>query len=97
MLERKTAAIAALVATTGAVAAGVAAATPGTGVVSAAILARGTPDNELKLKLMLLRSRPGEVAVQQVTLAPGARPAGTPPGAGGRDRQVRLVHALRRG
>jgi quercetin dioxygenase-like cupin family protein len=71
MLERKTAAIAALVATTGAVAAGVAAATPWTGVVSAAILARGTPDNELKLKLMLLRSRPGEVAVQQVTLAPG--------------------------
>ena len=71
MLKRKTAAIAALVATTGAVAAGVAAATPGTGVVCAPILARGTPDSQLKLKLMLLRSRPGEVAVQQVTLPPG--------------------------
>ena len=71
MLERKTAAIAALVATTGAVAAGVAAATPGTGVVSAPILARGGPDSQLKLTLMLLRSRPGGVAVQQVTLAPG--------------------------
>ena len=39
--------------------------------MSAPILARGTPDSQLKLKLMLLRSRPGGVAVQQVTLAPG--------------------------
>jgi hypothetical protein len=60
----------AAVATAGAIAAGAALATPGSGVLGAPILARGTLDGHFKLKLHK-SSNQGDVAVQQVTLAPG--------------------------
>ena len=50
--------------------AGSAVATPGSGIVNAPILARGTLDGHFKIKLHD-SSRTGDVAVQQVTLAPG--------------------------
>jgi hypothetical protein len=60
----------AAVATAGAIAAGAALATPGSGVLGAPILARGTLDGHFKLKLHK-SSNQADVAVQQVTLAPG--------------------------
>jgi mannose-6-phosphate isomerase-like protein (cupin superfamily) len=68
----------ALAVTVGGVGVGTAVGTPGTGIIGAPILARGTLDSDhhhhtgrwnkpLKIKLQ----RPSDVAVQQVTIAPG--------------------------
>jgi quercetin dioxygenase-like cupin family protein len=52
--------------------AGIALATPGSGVVSAPVLARGTFADQFKVKLRD-SSSPADVVVQQVTLAPGGQ------------------------
>jgi quercetin dioxygenase-like cupin family protein len=57
----------AVAAIVGAVGVGTAIATPGSGIVRAEVLARGTLDDHLKIKLR----RSGDVAVQQVIVAPG--------------------------
>ena len=69
-MARKTLILAVLVLFVGVVTAGVAIATPGSGVVSASILARGTLADHFKIKLHD-SSNPGDVVVQQVILEPG--------------------------
>jgi quercetin dioxygenase-like cupin family protein len=59
--------VVAVAAIVGAVGVGTAIATPGSGILSAPVLARGTLDGHLKIKL----HQPGDVAVQQVIVAPG--------------------------
>lgn len=68
-MRHKTFALIALFAL-GAVLAGGAIATPGSGILGAPVLARGTLDGHFKLKLHDSSNR-GDVVVQQVTLAPG--------------------------
>lgn len=60
----------ALVAAVTAVGVGSAVATPGSGVLAAPILARGTLDGHFKIKMHRASNR-GDVAVQHVVLAPG--------------------------
>jgi quercetin dioxygenase-like cupin family protein len=62
--------VVALVVIIGAIGVGSAVATPGSGIVSAPVLARGTLDGHFKIKLRDSSNR-GDVVVQQVTLAPG--------------------------
>ena len=62
--------VVAVVAIVGAVGVGSAVATPGSGILGAPVLARGTLDGHFKIKLRN-SSKPGDVAVQQVILAPG--------------------------
>ena len=69
-MRNKAVALMALVVTVGAVAAGTAIATNGSGVLSAPIVARGTLDGHFKLKLRD-SSNTGDVVVQQVILQPG--------------------------
>lgn len=66
-MRRKTLHAIALVATVGTVGVGAALATPGSGILGAPILARGTLDDRVKIK----PHEPSDVIVQQVTLAPG--------------------------
>lgn len=82
-MQRKRLAAVALAVTVGTVAVGTAIATPGTGILGAPILARGTLEAEHshhghghhghhKSKRDTIRlQRPSDVAVQQVTIAPG--------------------------
>jgi hypothetical protein len=68
----------ALAATIGAAGVGTAIATPGSGIVTAPVLARGTlegdqthHDNKRHNRVKITLQRPSDVAVQQVTIAPG--------------------------
>jgi quercetin dioxygenase-like cupin family protein len=63
----KTLTIVALAAIVAAVGVGAAIATPGSGILDAPVLARGTLDGHLKIK----QRKSGDVAVQQVIVAPG--------------------------
>jgi quercetin dioxygenase-like cupin family protein len=69
-MKHKRLTIVAVVAIVGAIGVGSAVATPGSGVLGAPVLARGTLDGHFKIKLRD-SSKSGDVAVQQVILAPG--------------------------
>lgn len=69
-MKHKRLMVVALAVTVAVVGVGSAVGTPGTGIVSAPILARGTLEGHFKIKLNK-RSERSDVAVQQVIIAPG--------------------------
>ena len=69
-MKHKALTLIALVVAGGVGAGSAAVATPGTGILGAPILARGTPDGHFEINLKDSPT-PGDVVVQHVTLAPG--------------------------